>query len=350
MKKTIVTVLLSLMLIASSCSVPTSAQAPAAQPEAPVTEAAEAAEEPAAEPAEDVSAAEASEEPAEETSGEAAAETAEETADSVLLRVNTDGIGEIAAAEEGTEAAFDDEFPMTSIFLHVGRGANATLRARGREDYQFVKWTQDGAYYSGDADITAQITEDTEFIAVFLPVTGYEGTPVTSAEDAKTMGDVLGLPTYASSTSERFFAFVFDLGGEIWRAVSYIDADTSKALFDLDFEDPDYDSKYNALTAPLPIDRIENLTEMIPSQEELDAFVGMTGEELLAEGFTLSWYDLEAMEFHMNRGLFEYVVTFEGEPGPESEDDYEAIVKPLTVTAIRFDRLGDPTADLWEEE
>ena len=274
---------------------------------------------------------------------EEAGESSSDGEGMVLVTVNTDGLGEIALSETGEKPEFDEEFPMSSAFTHVAKGKTIALSARGQEDYQLVKWMQDGAYYSAEADITPAVEADTEFVAVFLMSTGYEGPAAENMADAKTMGDVLALPHYEIATGEKYFAYIFEHDNTMYRAVSFItpeifdqlfdldfdDPEYNKKynairavsfitpeifdqLFDLDFDDPEYNKKYNAIAAPLPIDRMDNLTEMIPAQEELDKYVGKTAGDLIDEGWSYSSYNLEDMAFDMYHGLFMYTVILDG--------------------------------------
>ena len=85
------------------------------------------------------------------------------------LQINVDGLGEIAVAPEGEEAAFDDEFPMQSHVLNImeGQPTTYTIIQRPAEDYTFVKWTKNGEDFSTDESITVDVTEDVEYRAVF---------------------------------------------------------------------------------------------------------------------------------------------------------------------------------------
>ena len=282
-----------------------------------------------------------------ETSAAAAADAASASAeDSVLVKINTDGPGYIAFSEDGTKPEFDEEFPATSAFTHVKKGSVIGLSTRGEEGYQFVKWTRNGAYFSEETEITAPVEEDTEFIAVFGVSSGFEGPAVENIGDAKTMADVLALPGYESATTDDCYVYVFEQKGIMYRAVCDIDSGVQDRIFELDFEDPEYTKKYNAIIAPLEIARMDNLTEMIPGQEELDAWVGKTLGDLLDKGWSYSGYNLEDKEFNMNYGLFSYVVGYEGEPAGGPEELEEGMIRPLVVTSVTYDRLGNGTADL----
>ncbi len=141
---------------------------------------------------------------------------------------------------------------------------------------------------------------------------------------------------------DSYYVEVFEQDGVSYRAIASLTEELSEQLFGLDWEDPEHDEKQAALLAPIPIDRIENLTAQIPPQEELDKLVGKTGKELLDDGWNISGYNLDTMEFWMNKGLFNYTVIFDGKL-EDSEDfyDYEAI-QPLTVKSVTYSNVGDP--------
>lgn len=76
----------------------------------------------------------------------------------------------------------------------------------------------------------------------------------------------------------------FELNGVYYRAVATLTDEQEQAIFDLDWNDPDHDAKEAEILNPIAIDSIENLTEQIPAQAELDKLVGKTGKDLLDEG------------------------------------------------------------------
>lgn len=86
-----------------------------------------------------------------------------------VARINTDGLGEIAYAEEGQEPEFDDEYPAQSTQLNVAEPTTYVLAARPDEGYKFVKWTKDGEDYSEEDKITVTVDADVEYRAVFEP-------------------------------------------------------------------------------------------------------------------------------------------------------------------------------------
>ena len=114
---------------------------------------------------------------------------------------------------------------------------------------------------------------------------------------------------------------------------------------DISFEDEDYEAQQAAILSPLAIDKIENLSEQILSQEELDKLVGKTGKDLQDAGWTFGGQDLSTMEFWMNYGAFSYTVVFDGSV-PESDwETFEAETgtADMTVKSATYNSLGDAT-------
>lgn len=166
--------------------------------------------------------------------------------------------------------------------------------------------------------------------------------PTMSVASIKTVGDALALhsPENQSAAYENAFVYVFMLGGVYYRAIAPISPETAEAIWALEY-DESYDARWRELVSPLVIEKIENLSALIPSQAELQALIGKTGAELLDDGWQSYGYKLDTMEFYLAKNPFRYTVVFEGEPEMSDPfDEYEAI-GPLTVKSIVFDGLGD---------
>ncbi len=267
----------------------------------------------------------------------------------VLIRVNVEGLGEIATTEDGSEPVFDEEYTFTSSAMNVAKGTTVGIATRTEyEDYQFVKWTKNGEDYSTDMFIYPTADEDAEYIAVYALAGGYDGPAIDDINDAKTLGDILGLPYYGTSTMGNVYARVFELNGTLYRAASYLTEEQFQALFDLDFSDPDYDKKQNDILAPLTIDVLDDLSELEPSEEELSTYQGKTLGELMDDGWSFRWASYEDKQCGMEHGLFSYIVEYEGELEEGVEIDEESI-RDMTVKSVVTDGIGDPAAGLVEE-
>lgn len=265
--------------------------------------------------------------------------------ETLVVQINVEGPGEITYAEGNDELKFDDEYPVNSAFTRVLPGTEMRLGARAQDDqWMFVKWTKDGQDYSTDTEISVVITASTEFIAVFALSTGYDGPTVSSIDEAKTIGDILALPSLGNSTSRNYHVRVFELNGVTYRAVAQLDEAIANAILELDFDDQ-YDQKLNELTAPLAISKIDNVTEAIPSQEELDKYAGKTGQDLLDEGWSYNSYNLEQMEFGMDHGWFSYLVKFDGKIENKEDLDVYAAIAPLTIVSVTYEGIGSGVTD-----
>ena len=192
------------------------------------------------------------------------------------------------------------------------------------------------------------------FVLSALTACGGAGTPAGSGEtDAivagfKTIGDVLAYPgtneeQYAAQDEK--FIYVFSLNGTYYRGITEMSDEESSKLFNLDYDDPEHDAKEAALLAPVKVDNWENLSKLIPPQEELDKLVGKTGQELLDDGWTSGGYNLSEKEFWMNKGPFSYTVVMDGlEIGDDFDYDSfneDETLPTLTVKSVTFTGLGD---------
>ena len=166
-----------------------------------------------------------------------------------------------------------------------------------------------------------------------------------SLDSLVTIGDVQssGIELLGNGYDSEHYVCALELDGICYRFVADIPQDVSSAIWDMDFSDPDHDKKVDALLAPLEFVQIENLTETIPSQEELDAWIGKTGRDLLDDGWYISGYNLDEAEFWMNHGPYQMLVTFNEELEVGTVIDEEGLISPLTIKSVVYEGLGDVT-------
>ena len=88
-------------------------------------------------------------------------------APTIFVSVNTEGMGNIAAAEGEETPEVDPEYPFQSHQFNLAEPATYTFLAWPRTGYLFVKWTKDGEDFSTEAQITVELTESADFVAVF---------------------------------------------------------------------------------------------------------------------------------------------------------------------------------------
>ena len=83
------------------------------------------------------------------------------------MKINVEGVGSFAYAVEGEELEYDEEFPTQSAIDNLTEPRTYVIQARPGDGYKFVKWTKNGEDFSTDAEITVDVSEDVEFVAVF---------------------------------------------------------------------------------------------------------------------------------------------------------------------------------------
>ena len=165
-------------------------------------------------------------------------------------------------------------------------------------------------------------------------------------QSLKTMGDLASLEREEeqSSVGNGKAVFAFKYGGTYYRVTADLTEETEKEYIDVDILEEGYEEKQREILAPVEITKIEDLSEQILPQEDLDALAGKTGKELVDEGWTYSGsYNLEEMQVWMVNGPFEYTVVFDGNIDEENSDDFdiEKATKDMKVKSAEFNALGD---------
>ena len=157
-----------------------------------------------------------------------------------------------------------------------------------------------------------------------------------------TLGDFLDLEDVEgvmSNYSPETYVYAYILDGTPIRVTAEMTQEIYDALWNLEFDD-NYDQNFHDLIADLPVTDVEDLSYMALSQEELDAFVGMKGEDVLAQGFSLNGYMYSDDEtvFYLENGLFDYAFEFE-EIIDDEADPYEQM-NGMTVKSVRLDGMA----------
>ncbi len=164
--------------------------------------------------------------------------------------------------------------------------------------------------------------------------------------DAVKAGDGEGAQTNMAFDEEHFI-YVIETPDEAVRLVADVPKDVRAAMDEVDIADEDFEAKIFEIVSPLPVTEEEDLKAGIPTQEELDAYVGKTGQELLDEGFEASGYveDEQNIDFFMVKGLYEYRFTAAEHKTVDGEET-EELVKGLTVEKAAYEALSYYVTDL----
>ena len=82
------------------------------------------------------------------------------------IEISVEGLGHFNYFEAGSEPE-DEGYPYTWAGFGLNGPATYVLSARTDDEWPFVKWLKDGEDYSSEAEITVDLSEDTQFVAVF---------------------------------------------------------------------------------------------------------------------------------------------------------------------------------------
>ena len=227
-----------------------------------------------------------------------------------------------------------------------------------------VTWAESLSQYAMAVDFDINGTaslEDYESMFVEVEPVFYAIPEIPLAESPfTTLADVYAVlnvvddegnpPPYSSGVYEALYVAAFEKDGVFYRVEAAVPADVAEKLDAIDFFDEKRDEKYEALLSPLPVTRVGDLSACLVPQEELDALVGVTGQELLDLGFEfgMGYSFWESTQFFMDNGLFSYTV-YMNEKVPEM-DDYDAVIEelfaPMTVQKIELDGLSQICSDI----
>ena len=182
-----------------------------------------------------------------------------------------------------------------------------------------------------------------------------ETTEAGGPETWKTISDIQkveGLYENEKAHFENLFVYAFTVDGVIYRAVVNLTQEQSDALWALDIFDENYDQKEAEIVGSIPISQLDNMTERIPSQSDLDAWIGKTGEDMLKEGGRVSGWLTYEKQFYVDLGFFEYLVTVDGDLqiDENGESEGEELFSPMVITKVEYYTLANAAWDLEPQE
>lgn len=87
----------------------------------------------------------------------------------VVVTASADGNGQVAIFQDGSEPAFENDFPIQNPAVQAAVGDTVILSAKADEGWKFTEWknSDTGEMYSTDAMITISVTEALNLTAVF---------------------------------------------------------------------------------------------------------------------------------------------------------------------------------------
>ncbi|MCR4747108.1 MAG: hypothetical protein K5836_01400 [Clostridiales bacterium] len=181
---------------------------------------------------------------------------------------------------------------------------------------------------------------------------GGSSTPdVSDVTSLTSMSDILSLDADSnfSSWDDENYIYAFTTGDKSYRAVADINADICAKIDGLDFADADYDDQLIAVLKDSRLVEIKDISNGMMSQDELDKYVGKTGQDLLDDGFCMGssyFVSDEKIEIALANGFYEYSVLFDGDVTSEAlDEDFDAGIADLTVSSITYSGLSDAVTD-----
>lgn len=161
----------------------------------------------------------------------------------------------------------------------------------------------------------------------------------------KTLGDALATSpeSLGTASNDEYFIGVYETGdGAFFRVVATMEPEVDEQLGELDFSDDDYDKQFAEVAGGLELVSAEDITDDLIPQEELDALVGKTGQQLIDEGFAFDSYYFyggdEECGAEMDKGPFSYGVTFAATVTEEQYEDEGASI--MDAKAKSAERIG----------
>ena len=158
----------------------------------------------------------------------------------------------------------------------------------------------------------------------------------------KTLGDALAYDAGENSSAgwdeEHYIAVFTTTDGSVVRVVAKMDEDTYDEHAALDMSDDDYQEKFLEVMGDLELESAEDLTGQRLTQDEMDAYVGKTGQDLVGDGFVFESYWMyggEETGATMAKGPLAYNVTFDvtvPEDEADSDEDGSAVMGAAVVS------------------
>ena len=170
---------------------------------------------------------------------------------------------------------------------------------------------------------------------------GSSNAPAAAEGEYATMADVFAAEGTDTmwTYDDKVFSYAFKDGDVYKHVVVELPDGMKDSLDKADFDD----AKIAELLSALPIAKQETIEP--PSQEEIDAYIGKTGADLVAEGYDLSNFVVNGKETDCSavKTPFSYLFTFDGAIDENTKDANEALkdlkVKSVAIQGVDFSAL-----------
>ena len=168
----------------------------------------------------------------------------------------------------------------------------------------------------------------------------------------KTLGDALAVKTedVSSGWDDKYYIVAFKADDSLFRVVAKSEDGIQDKAGELDFLADDYNDKLLEIIGGLEIVSVEDLTAEVPTQEQLDAMVGKTGQELIDDGWAFQSYCMTGGDETgaiFTKGYVACNVTFDAKVPGEAVDSDESgdKLKDAKVTLVENAGVSDDATD-----
>lgn len=160
----------------------------------------------------------------------------------------------------------------------------------------------------------------------------------------KTMGDVFAAagedPRSSAGWNEKYYVCAIEVDGSYYRVVAQLNDQIYKELDAIDWSKEDAESQNREALSEAVVQSVDDLSVDAVPQDELDAFVGKTGKDLEAAGFTFQDYYMyggEQAGADYAKGSLAYMFTFNASVAEDDTDDGGAALSDATITEAELD-------------
>lgn len=130
-----------------------------------------------------------------------------------------------------------------------------------------------------------------------------------------------------------------EVNGRQLQFSSVLDDETLEAFNNLDYGDEEYDAKANALLMDIEIEDCVDYTEILPTQDELDSYIGRQVLDLVEDGFEVTGYGFSEDKnvIFLDKNMMSYTakVQLSEDFEVDSEFEYDAFYD-FIVEGIQF--------------
>lgn len=174
-------------------------------------------------------------------------------------------------------------------------------------------------------------------------------TASTDSSSWKTVSDVPILDgMYSWGYDDVNWVCVLESNGTFYRIVVKLDDEANKRIEEIDWDKGEVEKQTLDAIANLPLASVEDLSGDVVSQEELDALVGKTGQELVDAGFVFESYYMyggEQTGATFSKGYLAYMFTFDVSIAEDATEDGGQSVMGAHVVAAEPSGAADSATD-----